>query len=335
MNTMQEKEIITKAIRELERTTGFKTTVQFYDKPNGPDAIVGIENEDYKIEFDAELRIFINRARLGLVVNQLKGLKGRPLLVTEYLNPKLMDTIEEYGINFIDATGNAFIKVPPLFIKIKGNKKAAKKNQKAIFNAAELRVIYTLLCNPGIENRTIRVVEEYTGVATGTVYNTFQKLTDLEFMIAANFERYKLLRKGELLDRWVTLYPEKLKPKYLTGRYNIEHNLINNLQLDYYKAIWGGEEAAARITHYLQPFMYTIYVGEKEGEFILRNRLKKDPKGNLILMKKFWNFPDTSHNNIVHPVLVYADLLATGDPRNIETAKIIYEKVLVRYIEED
>lgn len=91
MNKMQDKEreIITKAIRELERTTGFKTTVQFYDKPNGPDAIVGIENEDYNIEFDAELRIFINRARLGLVVNQLKGMRGRPLLVTEYVNPKL------------------------------------------------------------------------------------------------------------------------------------------------------------------------------------------------------------------------------------------------------
>lgn len=330
----KEREIITRAIRELERATGFTTTVQFYDKPNGPDAIIGLENEDYKIEFDAELRIFINRARLGLVVNQLRGMGGRPLLVTEFVNPKLMETIEEYGINFIDATGNAYIKVPPLFIKIKGNKKTTKKTQKAIFNAAELRVIYTVLCNPGIENRTIRVVEEYTGVATGTVYNTFQKLADLEFMIAANFERYRLLRKGELLDRWVTLYPEKLKPKYLIGRYNIEQNLINNLQLDNYRALWGGEGAAARLTNYLQPFIHTIYIDEREGEFILRNRLKKDPKGNLILMKKFWKFPDTG-NNIVHPVLVYADLLATGDPRNIETAKIIYEKEIVRHIQED
>src|SRR5690606_31495744 len=122
---------------------------------------------------------------------------------TEYVNPKLMETIEEYGINFIDAIGNAYIKVPPLFIKIKGNKKATKKYHKAIFNAAELQVIYTLLCNPGIENRTIRVVEEYTGVATGTVYNTFQKLIDLEFMQGTNFQRYRLLRKAELLERWV------------------------------------------------------------------------------------------------------------------------------------
>ncbi len=328
----KEKEIITKAIRELEKATGFKTTVHFYEKPDGPDAIIGVEGEEYKIEFDAELKIFINRARLGLVVNQLKGMKKRTLLVTEYVNPKLMETIEEYGINFIDATGNAYIKVPPLFIKIKGNKKAAKKYHKAIFNAAELQVIYTLLCNPGIENRTMRVVEEYTGVATGTVYNTFQKLIDLEFMRGANFQRYRLLRKAELLERWVTLYPEKLKPKYLLGKYTIEEHQINNLWLEEYGAKWGGEEAAAFLTNYLKPFLYTIYIGEKKGEFILRNRLKKDQNGRLELIKKFWKNEDKGYGVMVHPILVYADLIATGDPRNIEAAKIIYEAEVVQYI---
>lgn len=35
---------------------------------------------------------------------------------------------------------------------------------------------------------------------------------------------------------------------------------------------------------------------------------------------------------MVHPILVYADLIATGDPRNIEAAKIIYEAEVVQYI---
>lgn len=331
----KEREIITKAIRELERVTGLKTTVHFYEKPDGPDAIIGVEGEEYKIEFDAELKIFINRARLGLVVNQLKGMKRRPLLVTEYVNPKLMETIEEYGINFIDATGNAYIKVPPLFIKIKGNKKATKKYQKAIFNAAELQVIYTLLCNPGIENRTIRVVEDYSGVAIGTVYNTFQKLVELDFMRATNYQRYKLLRKDKLLENWVTLYPEKLKPKYLIGKYAFTETQVNDMELRNYKALWGGEEAAARLTNYLRPFIYTIYIDDKEGEFILKNRLRKDNRGHLVLMKKFWNFENIDYPEITHPILVYVDLLATGDPRNIEAAKIIYEKDIVRYIRED
>jgi hypothetical protein len=50
-------------------------------------------------------------------------------------------------------------------------------------------------------------------------------------------------------------------------------------------------------------------------------------------MRKFWKFENHGYVDMVHPILVYADLLATGDPRNIETAKIIYEKDIVRYIQ--
>ena len=52
-------------------------------------------------------------------------------------------------------------------------------------------------------------------------------------------------------------------------------------------------------------------------------------------MKKFWNFENNDYPGLTHPILIYADLLATGDPRNIETAKIIYEKDIVRYLRED
>ena len=38
------------------------------------------------------------------------------------------------------------------------------------------------------------------------------------------------------------------------------------------------------------------------------------------------------HNNLVPPLLIYKDLMAFGDTRNIETARIIYEKELKKGI---
>ena len=97
----------------------------------------------------------------------------------------------------------------------------------------------------------------------------------------------------------------------------------------------GRRRSGSKINKLFKSFhIYNIHC-DRQGEFILKNRLKKDPKGNLILMKKFWNFEDTDYPGMTHPILIYADLLATGDPRNIETAKIIYEKDIVRYIKED
>ncbi|MCK5356795.1 MAG: hypothetical protein KAJ48_00235, partial [Elusimicrobiales bacterium] len=43
----------------------------------------------------------------------------------------------------------------------------------------------------------------------------------------------------------------------------------------------------------------------------------------------FWNFNfDNEEKQIVPPLLVYADLMATKDPRNHEVAKIIYEQYI-------
>ena len=39
--------------------------------------------------------------------------------------------------------------------------------------------------------------------------------------------------------------------------------------------------------------------------------------------------------NIVHPILVYADLIASGDKRNIEIANMIYEREIIGLIRED
>jgi hypothetical protein len=51
--------------------------------------------------------------------------------------------------------------------------------------------------------------------------------------------------------------------------------------------------------------------------------------------KRFWNFPgDPEHVDLVPPLLVYADLLATGDARCIETAKMIHDRYLARLLTE-
>jgi len=62
--------------------------------------------------------------------------------------------------------------------------------------------------------------------------------------------------------------------------------------------------------------------------------LVPDPKnGNVIVYSIFWNPINNLSLNlenlkIVNPLLVYADLLATNDSRNFETANKIYEQYL-------
>ncbi|MBL0061301.1 MAG: hypothetical protein IPP40_07400 [bacterium] len=94
--------------------------------------------------------------------------------------------------------------------------------------------------------------------------------------------------------------------------------------------------AAAKLTNYLKPFIVTIYTAAKTKELILRYKLNKDPNGTVELREVFWNFPtETGATVTVPPLLVYADLVATADPRNVETAKIIYDEILARHLKEN
>lgn len=68
------------------------------------------------------------------------------------------------------------------------------------------------------------------------------------------------------------------------------------------------------------------------GELILEARLKADPQGEVEIVQRFWPAVATPAaaipTGVAHPVLVYADLLDTGESRNVEAARQIREQYL-------
>lgn len=49
--------------------------------------------------------------------------------------------------------------------------------------------------------------------------------------------------------------------------------------------------------------------------------------GHVEVLDVFWNFdPGGEFPDVVPSILVYADLLATHDSRNVEAARMIYEQ---------
>jgi hypothetical protein len=64
--------------------------------------------------------------------------------------------------------------------------------------------------------------------------------------------------------------------------------------------------------------------------------LKKDVRGNIEVLEVFWDADcDWNDKEVVHPLLVYADLLATRDARNLETARRLYDDHIAGLVRED
>ena len=153
---------------------------------------------------------------------------------------------------------------------------------------------------------------------------------------SVNLERVLRQTQDKLSDT-VTAYPEQLRPKLTLGRFRGEHGWWQRKTFDVFKGQWGGEVAAAKLTQYLQLQIITIYAASQElDQLLIKNRLKRDQTGDVEILKRFWKPPEIwKYEDLVHPILIYADLLATGNERIIETAKMIYDQHIVQLIRED
>ena len=88
---------------------------------------------------------------------------------------------------------------------------------------------------------------------------------------------------------------------------------------------------AALLTKHLRPEIITIYGNTHFATLAKTVRALKDEHGKLEVLQKFWNFEIPRFNKrypTVPPLLAYADLIATADARNLETAQMIRERFL-------
>lgn len=308
------------------------------------DYLLQIDIQRKKLLFAADVKINITEAHVGMLAHvRTKEVHNPYLLVAGHINERMADRLKQEGIQFIDAAGNAYVNQPPLYIFIKGNRMPDIIRPPQVgraFKPTGLQVLYAFLCNPDLENKPYREIAAAANVALGTVGWLMRELKELGYLIDMGKKGFKLTRKEELLQRWVTEYPEKLRPKLLLGRFKAIQDQLDQLRkinLNPDNAQWGGEIAAAKFTKYLKPQIITIYTDPHYlNKLLAENRLRKDTEGDVEILQRFWRpFKEARPEGTVHPVLVYADLLATGNQRNIETAKIIYEQYIIRLIREN
>lgn len=349
MNT--EHELLEKAIVAFQNETGLPLDVlQEEMDVDGiiVDAIIQLPQQDTQLA--VEVKKWAQQANLGALAEQIKRLPLDGILVADYINLNMGKKLKGMGVQFIDTAGNAYINQPPVYILVTGNKQGhaltgPKEGMNRAFDTTGLKVIFGFLCNPLLVNATYREIAKFTDVALGTVGWVINGLKDVGFIVDRKKERH-LVNKRKLFDRWVEAYPEKLRPKQRVGEFIADDpDWWGDFDLEQYGAYWGGEVAAAKYTNYLQPQTITIYLPKEAGNTLLaKARLRKafeftvDGPGIVRIFRPFWPDDVDQQGNIeglVHPILVYADLVATGDARNLETARMIYEQYIDKHIGED
>jgi len=345
MNKAPEPLPVDRATRAL-RDLGLEVAI--LKKPRGAGAVradawlrigKGKKTTDYLVE----TRRAVTPAALGATVVQLRdraAAANRPaLLITDYLTPPVAERLRELRQQFADAAGNAYLEGPALLVYVVGRKPPparARTTAAKTFTANGLKVLFALLCDPPLAAAPHRTIAAAAGVALGAVPAVLRDLQEAGHLLIAEKNR-RLNTTKRLLDEWALAYARLLRPKTKTATYNTPHfDTWKDWQIDPDQAQWGGEPAAHLLVRHLKPGVLTLYAERLPPKLVLEQRLV--PAGlpsstpHLEVRKPFWGkalVADTRANT-VPPVLVYADLLATGDGRCIETAQMIYDRYLAR-----
>jgi hypothetical protein len=338
-----EKLLVQTAIQAAQQWGVGLEIVEEPPQPGGVDATaqVRVRHAGQDLLYTVEVRKALQPATLGAALQRLGQLGENTLLVTDFVAPVLADELRARGIAYLDTAGNAHIQQGPLLIWVKGQKRRDKPAPYAVgraFQPTGLQVLFTLLCNPQAVNRPYRDLGKMAGVAHGTVGWVIPDLQKLGFVDDRNGKRgtRRLFQHERLVNQWADAYARVLRPRTLLGRYHVQTlDGWHDWPLAEHGAQWGGEPAGALLTDHLRPGELTIYADKMPSLLAGRLKFLKEPApGHTAVVevrKRFWDFPgEPNHPNVVPPLLVYADLLATGDARCIETAKLVYDTYVLR-----
>lgn len=331
-----EQSIIKKAVKSLKNLIGLE--INYKNGKSGDydlEIILPNEGGEKNVKYSADVKRLFSNAKLGDALMQAKRTAEPYLLVTEYITQPQAERMRELGICFIDSSGNAFLNAAGMFVFISG-KKNEKTEEKpiSIFRPAGIKLLLAFFERPGFENADYRTIAAETGVTHTTVGRVISDLEKGGYLIKRSNQARFLTRQAELIKRWVFYYSEQFRPKLKPVRFHSTKQTgrwWEKIDITEYNAVWGGETGAAILTKHLRPQTATIYSDSMLARLQAKYGLIRDEQGEIEILRKFWKFGEIG--NVAPPLVVYADLLATADERNIETAQIIYDKYLAQIAE--
>ena len=312
-----------------------------------PDLLLALPLAEQQLLVCGEVVRHLRPAQLPLLEHRFEQLTrlgpcAHGLVITNYVSANLAQQLRDKGIWFLDTVGNAYLEVPgAVMIYATGNRPpTAAPTRGAYLSPAGAKVLFLLLKYGPEVSLTYRNMATASGVSLGRVSQVMQELLQTGFLTQQKRGRYRVVQPKRLLESWVTAYSTKLKPKLALGRYAWPHGrefrrimTWAEEQSSVRDLAVGGEYAAEVLTEHLRAANMALWI-PKDQLPQLRQSLKLLRSGEGVVEAVAAFSPEVVFGHkgfplpLVHPAIVYADLLDTDDPRCGETALLLKEKYL-------
>lgn len=336
---MVSEEIIDEALTQLQKQTG----ISVKEVPRGKLSRNGKFTMDFRIrlragketiEFVVEVKNELRRVHLPGLLELIERRKEEHLLIiSQYIPKPLKEELKSLGINYLEASGNCFIRYGRLYLFINDQAVTPARipEQGKLWKVSGLKFLFVVLQNPGIINAPYRTLAKASGIALGNIGPYIQELKKEGYVKSYQNDILIIENKDQLQKKWVELFVSVLRPKlkYGTFRFVGTDSISGWENIPAKHFLWGGEPAGALLTNYLKPEKLTLYTTHSKPQLMKDLKLVPTEGGPIELMEAFWSEDEMKNTGItpitVPPLLAYAELATSLDSRNKETAEKIKE----------
>lgn len=246
---------------------------------------LGPRREALAVEYHPGLTSF----QLNAVLERLKkevGPKQRLALCVRRMTWSLLDTCKESGVALFDLEGNAYVRLPGLYIERfrPSRENAPEPASGTVFTAKAMRLVRAFLKRYPHDWRQSRLVRE-TGLSAGYVSILTKRLVEQGY-VCDRFGMLYLDDPERLLNDWVAHYRfdrhRRLSFAISAGNYGEGVKKLGDvLTASGNRFAWTGWTGAFLRTPYAIPANYTAYVAKRPGE--MKGVFPVEKQGNVTL----------------------------------------------------
>lgn len=263
---------------------------------------------------------------------------GTPLLVLgAKITPRNADRFRQLGINYLDANGNAYFTFGNVHIDVRGRTgdPIASLHQERpttsnLFSPKRAQVIFALISWPELVNAKLQDIAHSANASVPFVQKTIADLEAANYVevVAPGRQGRRLNNIEALIDGWVASFPGGLaspdNTRSFRGDFELTY-LANEGPVVYVS----GEAVADWIKRHTTWTLYCDVIPREAA--VAGNWTARSSDPNIFIRPRFWNEPDGRPGHFAErtrnapPLLVYADLMSSGESRQREAARHLRE----------
>lgn len=308
------------------------------------DAVVALKTPTGTFRCPCELRTsHLSREVAERLVQRGHEVPGL-LLLAPQVGRNLGDLFTRANLNFVDLAGNCHVRLGDRYLaRIQGQPAVRAAPVDKGMRAASYAALLALLIEPDLVNATTRALAAQAGgISPQTAADLRARLVDQGLVLRVR-RRHRWAPAGlrHALDLWLAGWSATLFPRLLVGRFRARERDVAALEPRLADALadgtpwrWGGGAAVARLTGHYRGDRTVVYLEDPPADLASRLRLVPDAVGPVLLVRTpgplAFRSPDPA---TVHPLLVYADLLAEAHERAREAAGEVHARFLAPSLE--